>query len=133
MNNCTLLIIEGNPQNAYMMRFLLEKHGFDVIVRETGHDGIDAAVNDPPHAILLDIQLPGMDGYQVATELKKHPHLEGIPIIAVTSYAMMGDRERILAAGATGYIEKPINPDTFVSQIVEHLPGDAGEKSEQAP
>jgi two-component system cell cycle response regulator DivK len=117
----TLLIIEDNEQNYYMMRFLLEKHGFTIIGAETGRDGIDKALRYKPHAILLDIQLPEMDGYAVAAELKKHAEMEGVPIIAVTSYAMMGDRERILAAGATGYIEKPINPETFVGEIRKYL------------
>jgi two-component system, cell cycle response regulator DivK len=118
----TLLIIEDNQQNFYMMQFLLEKNGFNIIGAENGRDGIDKALLHRPQAILLDIQLPEMDGYAVAQELKKHRELDDVPIIAVTSYAMMGDRDRILAAGATGYIEKPINPDTFVSQITEYLP-----------
>jgi CheY-like chemotaxis protein len=117
----TLLIIEDNIQNFYMMRFLLEKNGFAVIGAENGREGIEKALIHKPCAILLDIQLPEMDGYAVAAELKKHDALNGVPIIAVTSYAMVGDRERILAAGATGYIEKPIDPDTFVSEIVSHL------------
>ncbi len=118
----TLLIIEDNEQNFYMMRFLLEKNGFDIVGAETGRKGIDAALRIRPAAILLDIQLPEMDGYAVASELKKLPELEKTPIIAVTSYAMVGDRERILEAGATGYIEKPINPDTFVNEIRAFLP-----------
>jgi CheY-like chemotaxis protein len=117
----TLLIIEDNKQNFYMMRFLLEKNGFGVIGAENGREGIEKALIHKPCAILLDIQLPEMDGYAVAAELKKHDELDGVPIIAVTSYAMVGDRERILAAGATGYIEKPIDPDTFVSEIASHL------------
>ena len=117
----TLLIIEDNEQNFYMMRFLLEKSGFKVIGAGTGREGIEKALQYKPNAILLDIQLPEMDGYAVAGELKKHPELDDVPIIAVTSYAMVGDRERILAAGATGYIEKPIDPDTFVSEIESHL------------
>jgi len=120
----TMLIIEDNEQNLYMMRFLLEKNGFTVIGAENGRKGIDKALREKPRAILLDIQLPEMDGYAVAEELKEHVELDGVPIIAVTSYAMMGDRERILAAGATGYIEKPINPETFVSEIIEYLPKD---------
>jgi CheY-like chemotaxis protein len=116
-----LLIIEDNAQNLYMMRFLLEKNGFSVLGAETGLKGIEMAVQNNPRAILLDIQLPEMDGYAVAAELKKNPRLAHIPIIAVTSYAMMGDRERILSAGATGYIEKPINPETFVQEIQEFL------------
>jgi len=100
----TLLIIEDNEQNFYLMRFLLEKSGFSVIGASTGRKGIETALAVRPDAILLDIQLPEMDGYAVAAELKKHPDLKGVPIIAVTSYAMVGDREKILAAGSTGYL-----------------------------
>jgi two-component system, cell cycle response regulator DivK len=117
----TLLIIEDNAQNFYMMRFLLEANGFKIIGAENGREGVEKALCHVPRAILLDIQLPEMDGYAVAAELRKHKELSGVPIIAVTSYAMVGDRERIMAAGATGYIEKPINPDTFVSEITGHL------------
>lgn len=117
----TLLIIEDNEQNYYMMRFLLEKKGFTVIGAENGRKGIDMALQHKPQAILLDIQLPEMDGYAVAEELKKHDEIKDVPIIAVTSYAMVGDRDRILAAGATGYIEKPINPETFVGEIRRYL------------
>lgn len=116
-----LLIIEDNPQNHYMMRFLLESHGFDIVVAEDGFSGIEAALKHVPAGILLDIQLPGMDGYAVATELQQHPQLAHVPIIAVTSYAMVGDREKILAAGATGYIEKPIDPERFAQQIETYL------------
>lgn len=118
----TLLIIEDNEQNFYLMRFLLEKSGFTVAGAENGRKGIEMAAALTPLAILLDIQLPEMDGYAVAAQLKKNPQLADTPIIAVTSYAMVGDRENILAAGATGYIEKPINPETFVSEIIHYLP-----------
>ncbi len=120
--NDRLLIIEDNEQNLYMMRFLLERNGFTIIGAEDGPKGIEMALTCRPLAILLDIQLPGMDGYAVAAELKKHSELATVPIIAVTSYAMVGDRENILAAGATGYIEKPINPETFVEEIMHYLP-----------
>jgi two-component system, cell cycle response regulator DivK len=123
--NATLLIIEDNEQNFYLMRFLLEKNGFTVIGAENGRKGIEMALRHQPQAILLDIQLPEMDGYAVAAELKTHDKMEGVPIIAVTSYAMVGDRERILAAGATGYIEKPINPETFVAEIQNYLSDDS--------
>jgi len=124
----TLLIIEDNEQNFYLMRFLLEKSGYKVIGAESGREGVEKALRHAPRAILLDIQLPEMDGYAVAAELKKHGEMEGVPIIAVTSYAMVGDRERILAAGATGYIEKPINPETFVAEITRHLTKDPDDK-----
>jgi CheY-like chemotaxis protein len=123
-----LLIIEDNPQNFYMMRFLLEKNGYSVIGAETGRKGIDAALHHRPQAILLDIQLPEMDGYAVAAELKTLPDVADIPIVAVTSYAMAGDREKVLAAGADGYIEKPIDPDTFVDQIRRFLKTDASRR-----
>jgi two-component system, cell cycle response regulator DivK len=116
-----LLIIEDNEQNFYMMRFLLEKSGFTVVGAVNGREGIEKALQERPRAILLDIQLPEMDGYAVAAALKSHEQLSRVPIIAVTSYAMAGDREKILAAGATGYIEKPINPDTFVAEIAGYI------------
>lgn len=125
----TLLIIEDNEQNMYMMHFLLEKHGFTVYEAQDGRAGVEMALRLRPHGILLDIQLPEMDGYAVAAELKKHPELGDVPIIAVTSYAMAGDRESILAAGATGYIEKPIDPETFVAEIAGFLPAIDGDGS----
>lgn len=113
----TLLVIEDNPANMYLMHYLLENHGYRIEEAETGKKGIEKAIELIPDAILLDIQLPEMDGYDVARILKGVPQLSSVPIIAVTSYAMVGDKERALSAGATGYIEKPINPDTFVAEI----------------
>jgi two-component system, cell cycle response regulator DivK len=121
MNNKTVLIIEDNEQNLYLMHFLLEKNGFTVVEARNGQEGILAARTLQPDLILLDIQLPVMDGYAVASALRKQNTLESTPIIAVTSYAMVGDRERAMSAGATDYIEKPINPATFVAQISKHL------------
>ena len=83
----------------------------------SGPLGLELAAKVSPDLILLDIQLPGMDGYAVARALKSDPRLKSIPIVAVTSYAMVGDREKALAAGAEGYIEKPINPETFVAEV----------------
>ncbi len=117
----TILVIEDNEQNLYLMCFLLGKHGFHVIEARDGRQGIELAGELRPDAILLDIQLPTLDGYAVATELRSNAALRDTPIIAVTSYAMVGDREKALASGATDYIEKPINPDTFVDQIRKHV------------
>lgn len=119
--NGTILVIEDNAQNMYLMRFLLEKNGYTVQEAFDGAAGLALARAQAPLAILLDIQLPVMDGYAVAAALRKISSLAAVPIIAVTSYAMPGDRERVIAAGATDYIEKPINPDTFMSQIAPHL------------
>ena len=120
--NPVVLVIEDNEQNLYLMRFLLEKNGFTVVEATDGEKGVEMAKETKPDLILLDIQLPKMDGYAVARELRKNVELAGTSIVAVTSYAMVGDRERVLAAGADGYIEKPIDPDTFVAKIVQHLP-----------
>lgn len=125
--NPTILLIEDNEQNRYLARFLLEKNGFKVVTTCDGPKGIESARKTRPALILLDIQLPGMDGYQVAQALRGIEELQGTPIIAVTSYAMAGDREKALAAGCNGYIEKPINPDTFVEEIQRFFlppPGD---------
>jgi CheY-like chemotaxis protein len=117
-----VLVIEDNEQNLYLTTFILEKHGYEVIQARDGREGIDQAGRVKPALILLDIQLPVMDGYAVAKELRSNPDMVDIPIVAVTSYAMAGDRERTLEAGCTGYIEKPINPDTFMAEISRYLP-----------
>ena len=86
------------------------------------------AAHQKPDLILLDIQLPGMDGYTVARHLRGDPDVAKTPIVALTSHAMTGDREKAIEAGCSGYIEKPINPDTFLGQIEEHLAGCASEE-----
>ena len=116
-----ILLIEDNEQNIYLMKFLLEKKGFHVDVSKDGNDGIKNALLIKPDMILLDIQLPDIDGYSIAGELKKHNELNGVPIVAVTSYALAGDREKAIEAGCTGYLEKPINPDTFINDIKKYF------------
>jgi CheY-like chemotaxis protein len=125
MKSRTVVIIEDNEQNLYLMRFLLEKHGFVVKEARDGGQGLALAKEANPDLILLDIQLPDMDGYAVAQGLRKQEGQRETPIIVVTSYAMVGDREKALAAGATGYIEKPINPDLFIEQLRAHVPTNA--------
>jgi two-component system cell cycle response regulator DivK len=117
----TILLIEDNEQNRYLATFLLEKAGYAVVPAADGHLGIELAARVLPHLILLDIQLPTMDGYAVAHALRRNPQLGDIPIVAVTSYAMVGDREKALAAGCTGYLEKPIDPETFVAEVQRYL------------
>lgn len=116
------MVIEDNKQNMYMMTYLLESYSYEVIQSFSGIDGIKKAKEEKPVIILLDIQLPEMDGYSIARELKKNEELKNIPIIAVTAYAMTGDKEKALDTGVSGYIEKPIDPDTFVSQMEAFLP-----------
>lgn len=117
-----ILVIEDNEQNNYLITFILEKHGYEVIQARDGREGLELAGSVKPALILLDIQLPVMDGYEVARRLKESVETRDIPIVAVTSYAMVRERERILAAGCSGYMEKPINPDTFVAEIERYLP-----------
>jgi len=127
--NATVVLIEDNERNRYLTTFLLKKYGYQVFEAVDGPSGIELVRQIKPDLILLDIQLPGMDGYAIAQELTRN--LVDIPIVAVTSYAMAGDRERILAAGCAGYIEKPINPETFVDEIerymLAHKPGSSKE------
>lgn len=117
-----ILVIEDNEQNLYLVKFILEKHGHEVFEARDGQEGINLAVSINPDLIILDIQLPVMDGYTVARQIRRNADLAQVPIIAVTSYAMAGDREKTIEAGCNGYIEKPINPDTFIQQVEQHLP-----------
>lgn len=116
-----VLLIEDNEQNRYLATFLLENRGFAVVHAGDGPTGLDLASRECFDLILLDIQLPGMDGHAVARALRSGPTASRVPIVAVTSYAMAGDRERSLAAGCDGYIEKPIDPATFVTEISRYL------------
>ncbi|RPH47163.1 MAG: response regulator [Desulfobacteraceae bacterium] len=117
-----ILVIEDNEQNLYLVRYILEKENYEVFAAPDGKSGIETATSLKPDLILLDIQLPVMDGYAVARNLRRNPDLADIPIVAVTSHAMSGDREKTMEAGCNGYIEKPIDPDTFVAKIEQHLP-----------
>ena len=120
-----ILYIEDNDQNYYLVSFILNAQGHTVTRARDGREGIDLATREHPDLILLDIQLPVMDGYATARELRRIPGVAATPIVALTSYAMAGDREKALEAGCTGYIEKPINPKTFTEQIKNYFP--AGE------
>jgi CheY-like chemotaxis protein len=116
-----VLVVEDNEQNLYLVRFLLEGAGWTVVAAPDGPRALEEARSGRFELVLLDIQLPGMDGHAVARELRRIPALDEVPIVAVTSYAMLGDRERCLEAGCTGYVEKPINPDTFLDEVVSYV------------
>jgi len=113
----TALIIEDNPDNMVLIAFILEKHGYRTLQAVRGEAGVSMATEQRPDFIILDIQLPDIDGLEVARRIRASESNGSIPIIAMTSYAMLGDREELLAAGCDGYIEKPIDPVHVMDQI----------------
>ena len=115
----TALVIEDNRDNMVLITKLLKMAGYATIEAITGRSGYEAAVNLIPDFIVLDIQLPDIEGTEVLRLIRANAQTRHIPVIAMTSYAMTGDRERLLAAGCTGYIEKPINPMRVIAQILE--------------
>ncbi len=116
-----VLIIEDNPNNLYMMRFIITKLGHQVLEATDGGTGVELAKSSRPDLILMDIQLPVLDGYTATRKIREDDTLAGVPIIAVTSYAMVGDREKALEAGCTAYVEKPINPEAFIKVLERYL------------
>ncbi|MBN2706458.1 MAG: response regulator [Deltaproteobacteria bacterium] len=113
----TVLVIEDNKDNLKLLAYALRRAGYNVIAAESGEEGFEMAIRERPLFILMDINLPGMDGLETTKRIRSSGLDGTIPIIAITSYAMSGDRERILAAGCNGYFEKPIDPITIVEQI----------------
>lgn len=116
-----VLIIEDNENNLYMMRFILTKLQHAVLEATDGAAGVELAKREHPDLILMDIQLPVLDGYAATRLIREDPALRDVPIIAVTSYAMVGDRERALEAGCTSYIEKPIRPESFIQELGRYV------------
>lgn len=116
MSTC-ILVIEDNADNMELVRYVLVAFGFLVCEAIDGETGLELARSERPDLIVCDLHLPGIDGYEVAKRLKADATLKSIPLIAVTAYAMVGDRERVLDAGFDGYITKPLDPQTFVPQI----------------
>jgi CheY-like chemotaxis protein len=117
------LVVEDNDNNRYLLTLLLERAGFDVIGVSSGQSGIESAHADAPDIILLDIQMPEMDGYETAARIRNDPGLRVVPIVGVSSFAMPGDREKALHAGFAAYFEKPVDPATFGSAIAQLAPG----------
>jgi two-component system cell cycle response regulator DivK len=118
-----ILLAEDNATNRYLATFLLEKAGFAVIHARNGAEAVRLALAEPPDLILMDIQMPEMDGYEATRRIHAESALAGIPIVAVTSYAMTEDREKALQMGFSGYIEKPINPQKLIAEISQFLIG----------
>lgn len=117
-----ILVIEDNPNNLELITYLLGAFGHGPIAAPDGGEGLAIARRETPDLILCDIQLPDINGYDLARQFKHDPALRSIPLVAVTSFAMVGDRERVLSAGFDGYISKPIDPQKFVRQVEAFLP-----------
>ena len=118
-----ILVVEDNERNLKLLRDVLEYAGYDVRVARTAEDGITLAVSEPPDLVLMDLQLPGIDGMEALRRLRESPRTADIPVVAVTAQAMKQDRERALAAGFNGYVEKPISVRAFTDQVRGFLSG----------
>jgi CheY-like chemotaxis protein len=122
MSAARILVVEDNPANMALMDYLLRAFDYPVLAAISGEEAIAAVDGDRPDLILMDLQLPKMTGFEAARQIRGMDVMAGVPIIAVTAFAMVGDRERVLAEGFTGYVSKPINPETFVGEIEAFLP-----------
>jgi two-component system cell cycle response regulator DivK len=118
-----ILLVEDNERNLKLLRDVLDYAGYAVRVARTGEDGITLAASEPPDLVLMDLQLPGIDGMEALRRLRESPRTAGIPVVAVTAQAMKHDRERALDAGFNGYIEKPISVRAFPDQVRSFLSG----------
>lgn len=116
-----LLVIEDNSANMYLVDFLLTQAGYRVFQATSGEEGVSIALDQRPDLILMDIQLPGIDGFEATRQIRRADGGTDLLVVALTSFAMSGDRERALAAGCDGYLEKPINPETFVPDVRRFL------------
>jgi CheY-like chemotaxis protein len=120
----TILVVDDNRDNMELMRYLLKAFGYEPLAAGSGEEAILLARENRPHLILMDIQMPEMDGYEATEAIRREPSLEECPVVAVTAFAMVGDQQRILSSGFEGYISKPITPETFVAQVEAFLPSE---------
>ena len=116
-----ILCVEDNPQNMRLVRKILKHQGFEVLEAVDGLTGVDLAHKEQPDLILMDINLPDIDGLEATSRIKANPNLQTIPIVALTANAMYGDEERVLAAGCDGYISKPVSRVKLISTVKQFL------------
>jgi two-component system cell cycle response regulator DivK len=117
-----ILVVEDEEDNRKIVRDLLTNAGFEMIEAEDGEKGVAAALRERPDLILMDMQLPVLDGYEATRRIKARPELKSVPIIAVTSYALRGDENKAIVAGCDGYVPKPFSPRALLAKIKELLP-----------
>jgi two-component system cell cycle response regulator DivK len=118
----TILVVDDHEDNRRILRDLLRTAGYEILEATTGEDGVAAAKARVPDLILMDIQLPGIDGYEATRRIKADEALRRIPLIVVTSYALSGDDAKALAAGADAYVAKPFSPRAMLAKVREYLP-----------
>ncbi len=116
-----ILVVEDNEKNMYLIGYILRNNGYEVIEARTGEEGVELAIKEKPDLVLMDIQLPGIDGLETTRRIRESETDDETPIVALTSYAMTGDKEKALNSGCTGYLEKPINPETFMTDVEKYL------------
>lgn len=121
MDNCRVLIVDDTELNRKVVKTVLLSQGFEVLEAEDGEQALSMATEMLPDIILMDVQLPKMDGYEVARRLRAQPETQNLPIIALTAHAMAGESERAREAGCNGYMSKPINTRTLVDEITSYL------------
>ena len=124
-----VLVVDDRRENLELMTYLLQSFGHETFSAGDGEAAVAAVAQVRPDVVVMDLQMPKMDGFEAAAILKADPELRAIPLIAVTAYAMVGDREKVMAAGFDGYITKPIEPETFVRDIEAHLAPARGARS----
>lgn len=117
-----ILVVEDHEDNRRIMRDLLTSSGYEVIEAVTGVEGVSAAETHHPDLIVMDIQLPGIDGYEATRRIKANPNLKKVPIIVVTSYALSGDDVKAFEAGCDAYVAKPFSPRELLAKIREYIP-----------
>ena len=121
MTNKKILVVEDTEDNRQILRDLLGAAGYDMIETNDGAEGVSQAMAHKPDLILMDIQMPVMDGYEATLRIKANPELKAIPIVAVTSYALSGDEDKAKAAGCDAYIAKPYSPRQMLAKVREIL------------
>jgi two-component system, cell cycle response regulator DivK len=122
MSDPTILVVEDNEKNLKLVRDVLQFAGYDVVAASSAEQGVAMAIARPPDLVLMDLQLPGMDGNEALRQLRNSPRTRTVPVVAVTAFAMKDDRQRALDAGFDGYLEKPISIRALPSQVRRFLP-----------
>ena len=116
-----ILVVEDQEDNRQILRDLLAHAGYEVVEIDNGEQALPAAAEHHPDVILMDIQLPAMDGYEATQRIKSNPEMKEVPVIAVTSYALAGDEAKARAAGCSAYVSKPFSPRALLAKVREYL------------